>query len=102
MSYSQVDILGFEFTDYSQLNIRGSMAQISEEKSFSLNLSGNKGNCTNALLLPVKVMLCSELHFQIFLVQFSFHMGSVNFSHLECRLLALLQNRILLDENGPP
>ena len=41
--------------------------QILQEQSFNFKLSGNKVYCTNAVLLLIKVMLCSKLHRQNFL-----------------------------------
>ena len=34
-----------------------------------LKLSGNEVDCTNALLLPIEIMLCSKLDFQKVLIQ---------------------------------
>ena len=38
--------------------------QILLEKSFNLNISGNEVHCTIALLLPMKIMLCSKIYYQ--------------------------------------
>jgi hypothetical protein len=38
------------------------------EKAFKLKLSGNEAYYTNSLILLVKNMLCSKLHYQIFLI----------------------------------
>ena len=35
-------------------------------KKFQFDISGNEVYCTNALLLAIKIMLCSTLHCQIF------------------------------------
>ena len=35
-----------------------------QEKGFNLKLSGNEVDYTNALLLPIRIMLCSKLHCQ--------------------------------------
>ena len=38
---------------------------IVQEKSFNLGLSGNEVCCTNTLLMPIKIILCSKLRCQI-------------------------------------
>ena len=35
-----------------------------QDKSFNLKLFGNEGYCTHASLLLIKIMMCSQLHFQ--------------------------------------
>jgi len=42
-------------------------------KSFNSKLFGNEVHCTNALLLLIKIMLCSKLYCRKGLSQSSFH-----------------------------
>ena len=52
--------------------------EILYEKGLHQNLSGNEVDHTNAFILPVKTMLCSELYCQKVLILIPFHVKQVD------------------------